>query len=94
MRELLTLVFKMWALMKRCVRLRGALGTLSGNPFIPKPAAPLQWCATAPQRDVKGKIYTLSRESSIRLHHDSLRCDYLEVILHYEHDRAIAVPPA
>lgn len=86
-RELLALVFKVWALMKRYGRPRGALGTLtlSVNPFIPKPATPLQWCAMATQRDVKAKLHTLRqalrRESSIRLHHGSLKDDYLEAIL-------------
>ena len=85
--ELLSLVFKIWALMKRYGRPRGALGTLtlSVNPFIPKPATPLQWCAMAPQRDVKAKLHTLRqalrRESSIRLQHGSLKDDYLEAIL-------------
>ena len=85
--ELLALVFKIWALMKRYGRSRGALGTLtlSVNPFIPKPATPLQWCAMAPQREVKAKLHTLRqalrRESSIRLHHGSLKDDYLEAIL-------------
>ena len=85
--ELLALVFKIWALMKRYGRARGALGTLtlSVNPFIPKPATPLQWCAMAPQRDVKAKLHTLRqalrRESSIRLHHGSLKNDYLEAVL-------------
>ena len=86
-RELLSLVFKIWARMKRYGRLRGALGTLtlSVNPFIPKPATPLQWCAMAPQREVKAKLaalrQALRRESSIRLQHGSLKSDYLEAIL-------------
>ena len=85
--ELLSLVFKIWALMKRYGRPRGALGTLtlSVNPFIPKPATPLQWCGMAPQSEVKAKLRTLRqalrRESSIRLHHGSLKDDYLEAIL-------------
>ena len=85
--ELLALVFKIWALMKSYGRPRGALGTLtlSVNPFIPKPATPLQWCAMAPQRDAKAKLHTLRqalrRESSIRLQHGSLKDDYLEAIL-------------
>ncbi len=85
--ELLSLVFKIWARMKYYGRARGALGTLtlSVNPFIPKPATPLQWCAMAPQRAVKAKLNTLRqalrRESSIRLQHGSLKDDYLEGIL-------------
>lgn len=85
--ELLSLVFKIWALMKRHGRPRGALGTLtlSVNPFIPKPATPLQWCAMAPPHEVKAKLHTLRhalrRESSIRLRHGSLKDDYLEAIL-------------
>ena len=85
--ELLSLVFKIWARMKHYGRARGALGTLtlSVNPFIPKPATPLQWCAMAPQRAVKAKLNTLRqalrRESSIRLQHGSLKDDYLEGIL-------------
>ena len=85
--ELLSLVFKIWALMQRYGRSRGALGTLtlSVNPFIPKPATPLQWCGMAPQREVKAKLRTLRqalrRESSIRLHHGSLKDDTLEAIL-------------
>ena len=45
--ELLSLVFKIWALMKRYGRPRGALGTLtlSVNPFIPNPPRP---CNGAP----------------------------------------------
>ena len=85
--ELLSLVFKIRALMQRYGRPRGALGTLtlSVNPFIPKPATPLQWCGMAPQREVKAKLHTLRRalrrESSIRLNHGSLKDDYLEAIL-------------
>lgn len=85
--ELLALVFQIWTRMKRYGRQRGALGTLtlSVNPFIPKPATPLQWCAMAPQRHIKAKLHTLRqavrRESHIRLQHGSLKADYLEAIL-------------
>lgn len=87
LQELLSLVGKIWERMKHYGRRRGALGTLtlSVNPFIPKPATPLQWCAMAPQREIKAKLQTLRhalrRESHIRLFHGSLKHDYLEAIL-------------
>jgi radical SAM superfamily enzyme YgiQ (UPF0313 family) len=85
--ELIALVFKIWERMKRYGRQRGSLGTLtvSVNPFVPKPATPLQWCAMAPQRDIQAKLHilrqALRRESHMRLHHGSLKADYLEGIL-------------
>lgn len=85
--ELLSLVFKIWELMKKYGRPRGTLGTLtlSVNPFVPKPATPLQWCAMAPPRVVKAKLQVLRRavrhESHIRLKHENLKHDYLEAIL-------------
>ena len=50
LQELLSLVDKIWERMKKYGRSRGTLGTLtlSVNPFVPKPATPLQWCAMAP----------------------------------------------
>jgi radical SAM superfamily enzyme YgiQ (UPF0313 family) len=85
--ELLALVFKIWDLMKQYGRPRGALGTLalSVNPFIPKPATPLQWCAMAPPREIDAKLQflrqALRRESHIRFKHESLKTAYLEAIL-------------
>ena len=85
--ELLALVFKIWDLMKHYGRPRGALGTLalSVNPFIPKPATPLQWCAMAPPQEIDAKLHTLRqalrRESHIRFKHESLKTAYLEAIL-------------
>jgi radical SAM superfamily enzyme YgiQ (UPF0313 family) len=85
--ELLALVWKIWALMQRYGKARGALGTLtlSVNPFIPKPATPLQWCAMAPPRQIDAKLQTLRqamrRESHLRLKHESLKSAYLEAIL-------------
>jgi radical SAM superfamily enzyme YgiQ (UPF0313 family) len=85
--ELLDLVFKIWDLMKKYGRPRGALGTLtlSVNPFVPKPATPLQWCAMAPPPVVKTKLQALRQavrhESHIRLKHGNLKHDYLEAIL-------------
>jgi radical SAM superfamily enzyme YgiQ (UPF0313 family) len=85
--ELLALVGKIWGLMKQYGRPRGALGTLtlSVNPFIPKPATPLQWCAMAPPREIEAKLQTLRqalrRESHIRFKHESLKSAYLEAIL-------------
>jgi radical SAM superfamily enzyme YgiQ (UPF0313 family) len=73
--------------MKRYGQARGALGTLtlSVNPFIPKPATPLQWCAMAPPREIDTKLQTLRqamrRESHLRLKHESLKNAYLEAIL-------------
>jgi radical SAM superfamily enzyme YgiQ (UPF0313 family) len=87
LRELLALVGKIWALMKQYSRARGALGTLtlSVNPFIPKPATPLQWCAMAPPREIEAKLQTLRqamrRESHLHLKHESLKSAYLEAIL-------------
>jgi len=87
LRELIALIFKIWDLMKKYGRARGALGTLtvSVNPFVPKPATPLQWCAMAPPRIVKAKLQTLRQalrhESHIRLKHENLKHDYLEAIL-------------
>jgi radical SAM superfamily enzyme YgiQ (UPF0313 family) len=87
LQELIDLVFKIWNRMQPYGRRRGSLGTLtlSVNPFVPKPATPLQWCAMAPQRVIKAKLHTLRqavrRESHIRLHHGSLKSDYLEGIL-------------
>jgi len=85
--ELLELVFKIWHLLKQYGRPRGALGTLtlSVNPFIPKPATPLQWCAMAPPQEIEAKLQTLRHalrhESHIRLKHESLKSAYLEAIL-------------
>ncbi|GIX48013.1 MAG: radical SAM protein [Candidatus Tectimicrobiota bacterium] len=85
--ELVALVFKIWHLMVRYGRARGALGTLtvSVNPFIPKPATPLQWCAMAPPRLVEARLATLRRalrpQSHIRLKHESLKSAYLEAVL-------------
>jgi radical SAM superfamily enzyme YgiQ (UPF0313 family) len=85
--ELLALLWKIWALMQRYGKARGALGTLtlSVNPFIPKPATPLQWCAMAPPREIDTKLQTLRqamrRESHLRLKHESLKNAYLEAIL-------------
>jgi radical SAM superfamily enzyme YgiQ (UPF0313 family) len=85
--ELLALVNKIWALMKHYGRPRGALGTLtlSVNPFIPKPATPLQWCAMAPPRQIEAKLQilrqALRRESHIRFKHESMKSAYLEAIL-------------
>ncbi len=85
--ELLALVFKIWTLMKQYGRARGALGTLtlSVNPFIPKPATPLQWCAMAPPKQIEAKLHRLRqafrKESHIRLKHESLKSAYLEAIL-------------
>jgi radical SAM superfamily enzyme YgiQ (UPF0313 family) len=87
LQELLALVWKIWGLMKKYGRPRGALGTLtlSVNPFIPKPATPLQWCAMAPPHVVKAKLHTLRQairhESHIRLKHENVKHDYLEAIL-------------
>jgi radical SAM superfamily enzyme YgiQ (UPF0313 family) len=85
--ELLALVFKIWELMKRYGQPRGTLGTLtlSVNPFIPKPATPLQWCAMAPPKEINAKLQmlrqALRKESHIRLKHESLKSAYLEAIL-------------
>ena len=85
--ELIALAYKIWGLMKRYGRSRGALGTLtlSVNPFIPKPATPLQWCAMAPRRDIEAKLHTLRHavrtESRLRVKHESLKSAYLEAIL-------------
>lgn len=87
LRELLALVGKIWDLMKKYGRARGALGTLtlSVNPFVPKPATPLQWCAMAPPRVIKAKLHTLRQairhESHLRLKHENIKHDYLEAIL-------------
>jgi radical SAM superfamily enzyme YgiQ (UPF0313 family) len=87
LQELIALTFKIWALMQHSGRPRGSLGTLtlSVNPFIPKPATPLQWCAMAPRRDIEAKLHTLRqavrKESHIRLKHESLKGAYLEAIL-------------
>lgn len=87
LRELLALVWKIWERMKAAGRARGALGTLtvSVNPFVPKPATPLQWCAMAPPRVIKAKLQTLRQalrhESHIRLKHENVKHDYLEAIL-------------
>ena len=86
-RELIALIFQIWDRMKKYGRARGALGTLtvSVNPFVPKPATPLQWCAMAPPRIVKAKLHTLRQairhESHIHLKHENLKHDYLEAIL-------------
>jgi radical SAM superfamily enzyme YgiQ (UPF0313 family) len=87
LQELIALTFKIWTLMQRYGRSRGALGTLtlSVNPFIPKPATPLQWCAMTPRRQIEAKLQTLRqamrKESHIRLKHESLKSAYLEAIL-------------
>jgi radical SAM superfamily enzyme YgiQ (UPF0313 family) len=87
LQELLALVGKIWALMKQYSRARGTLGTLtlSVNPFIPKPATPLQWCAMAPPQEIEAKLQTLRqamrRESHLHLKHESLKSAYLEAIL-------------
>jgi radical SAM superfamily enzyme YgiQ (UPF0313 family) len=87
LRELLALVWKIWGLMKKYGRARGTLGTLtlSVNPFVPKPATPLQWCAMAPPRVIKAKLHTLRQairhESHICLKHENVKHDYLEAIL-------------
>ena len=87
LQELLALVWKIWGLMKKYGRARGTLGTLtlSVNPFVPKPATPLQWCAMAPPRVIKAKLHTLRQairhESHICLKHESVKHDYLEAIL-------------
>ena len=87
LQELIALTFKIWDRMKRAGQARGALGTLtlSVNPFVPKPATPLQWCAMAPRRDIEAKLRTLRqairKESHIRLKHESLKSAYLEAIL-------------
>ena len=87
LQELIALTFKIWERMKRAGQARGALGTLtlSVNPFVPKPATPLQWCAMAPRRDIEAKLRTLRqairKESHIRLKHESLKSAYLEAIL-------------
>jgi radical SAM superfamily enzyme YgiQ (UPF0313 family) len=85
--ELIALVFKIWQRMKQYGRSRGALGTLtlSVNPFIPKPATPLQWCAMLSPKQIEAKLQTLRhairKESHIRLKHESLKTAYLEAIL-------------
>jgi radical SAM superfamily enzyme YgiQ (UPF0313 family) len=85
--ELLALVWKIWGLMKKYGRARGALGTLtlSVNPFVPKPATPLQWCAMATPRVIKARLHTLRQairhESHMYLKHESIKHDYLEAIL-------------
>jgi radical SAM superfamily enzyme YgiQ (UPF0313 family) len=87
LQEFLALVDKIWQRMKKAGRRRGVLGTLtlSVNPFVPKPATPLQWCAMAPPRVIKAKLHTLRQairyESHIRLKHENLKHDYLEAIL-------------
>ncbi len=87
LQELIALAFKIWERMKHYGRARGALGTLtlSVNPFIPKPATPLQWCAMAPRRVIEAKLHTLRhavrKESHIRLKHESLKSAYLEAML-------------
>ena len=86
-RELIALAFKIWDRMKRAGQARGALGTLtlSVNPFVPKPATPLQWEGMAPRREIEAKLQLLRRavrkESHIRLKHESLKSAYLEAIL-------------
>jgi radical SAM superfamily enzyme YgiQ (UPF0313 family) len=85
--ELLALVWKIWQRLQRYGKSRGALGTLtlSVNPFIPKPATPLQWCAMALPREIDTKLHILRhavrRESHVRLKHESLKNAYLEAIL-------------
>jgi radical SAM superfamily enzyme YgiQ (UPF0313 family) len=85
--ELIALAFKIWQRMKSAGQARGALGTLtlSVNPFIPKPATPLQWCAMMPRRSIEAKLQTLRqairKESHIRLKHESLKSAYLEATL-------------
>jgi radical SAM superfamily enzyme YgiQ (UPF0313 family) len=87
LQELLALVWKIWGLMKKYGRARGTLGTLtlSVNPFVPKPATPLQWCGMAPPRVIKAKLHTLRQairhESHICLKHESVKHDYLEAVL-------------
>jgi radical SAM superfamily enzyme YgiQ (UPF0313 family) len=87
LQELLALVGKIWQRMHQYGKARSALGTLtlSVNPFIPKPATPLQWCAMAPPREIDAKLQTLRhavrRESHLRLKHESLKNAYLEAIL-------------
>ncbi|MGQ4809626.1 hypothetical protein NKDENANG_03049 [Candidatus Entotheonellaceae bacterium PAL068K] len=87
LQELIALVGKVWDLMKHYGRPRGALGTLtlSVNPFIPKPATPLQWCAMAPSRVLEARLQRLRQavcqESHIHLKHESLKSAYLEAIL-------------
>ena len=85
--ELIALVFKIWQRMRQSGRSRGALGTLtlSVNPFIPKPATPLQWCAMRPPKQIETKLralrHAIRKESHIRLKHESLKSAYLEAIL-------------
>ena len=87
LQELIALAYKIWDRMKHYGRARGALGTLtlSVNPFVPKPATPLQWCAMAPRREIEAKLRTLRqairKESHIRLKHESLKSAILEAIL-------------
>jgi radical SAM superfamily enzyme YgiQ (UPF0313 family) len=87
LQELVVLVLRIWKLMKQYGRSRGALGTLtlSVNPFIPKPATPLQWCGMAPPREIEAKLQMLRqavrRESHLRLKHESFKTAYLEAIL-------------
>ena len=85
--ELIALAFKIWDRMKRAGQARGALGTLtlSVNPFVPKPATPLQWRGMAPRREIESKLRILRqavrKESHIRLKHESLKSAYLEAML-------------
>ena len=87
LQELIALAFKIWQRLKKAGQARGALGTLtlSINPFIPKPATPLQWCAMMPRRSIEAKLQTLRqairKESHIHLKHESLKSAYLEAIL-------------
>lgn len=68
-------------------RQRGQMGTvtLSVNPFIPKPATPLQWCAMADEKELKKALRRLqagvARLPNVQMINESVRAAVLQALL-------------
>jgi len=84
---ILTLVNQIRLIWRQAGRQRGQLGTitLSVNPFIPKPATPLQWCGMAAEKDLKKKLRQLqagvAQLPNVQMIHEPVRAAILQALL-------------
>jgi radical SAM superfamily enzyme YgiQ (UPF0313 family) len=84
---ILTLTDQIRLIWREAGRQRGQLGnvTLSVNPFIPKPATPLQWCAMAGEKELKKKLRQLQagigRLANVQMINEPVREAVLQALL-------------
>lgn len=85
--EILMLANQIRLIWREVGRQRGQMGTvtLSVNPFIPKPATPLQWCGMADEKDLKKKFRQLqagvSQLPNVQMINEPVRAAILQALL-------------